>query len=225
MTAATSHDVYADPIPPAPRGGVRTGPDALARYLAQTTNAVGMCLRETRTAYGIGSRYPDAATGWRNTRDRYPGDTNPPVGAPVWWTGGPGGYGHVAIYAGNGNVRSSDAGGRGLMGTRPLGWFRTNWGLPYAGWSRDLNGVTIPGLGQPPPGPAPDPDDTTEGWKDADMVLVQAPTKSWWMLSGGVLCSITAQAAANARAGGIPAWAADGASWDNIVTAYPRGNN
>lgn len=63
---------------------------------------------------------------------------------------------------------------------------------------------------EPQPGPE---------WKEPGM-LIQAPSRSWWLLSGERLVSITAQAAQNGRAGGLAAWAADSASWANIVAAY-----
>jgi len=59
--------------------------------------------------------------------------------------------------------------------------------------------------------------------KDEGMIL-QAPTGSWWLLDGGRLVSLTAAAGANARAGGLPAWSVDRASWDNIVAAYAPTN-
>lgn len=68
--------------------------------------------------------------------------------------------------------------------------------------------------------PAPEPP-APAFRKDRDM-LIQAPSGSWWILHDGNLCSITAQTAANGRAGGLPAFAADSASWSSIVSAYPN---
>lgn len=121
--------------------------EAAARYLDQKHNDPGYCLKETREAYGVGSLYADAAEAWQYALGKHPGDTTPPYGAPVYWTGGSSGYGHIAIYVGDGNVRSSDAGGAGVMGTKPIDWFRSAWGLPYAGWAESVNGIYIPGLG------------------------------------------------------------------------------
>jgi hypothetical protein len=108
-------------------------------------NSPGYCLQQTRMWCGIGGRYGDAATAWRNTNDRHPGDrTNVPRGAAVYWTGGSHGYGHIALSLGNGKVRSTDAGGRGRVATVDLGWVERAWGLRYAGWAWDINEVTIP---------------------------------------------------------------------------------
>ena len=106
-------------------------------------NAPGMCLQVCRTWAGISARYPDAATAWRNTNDRHPGNRNPPRGSAVFWTGGSRGYGHIAISLGGGKVRSTDAGGRGRVATVELGWVERNWGQHYAGWSWDINEQTI----------------------------------------------------------------------------------
>jgi hypothetical protein len=107
-------------------------------------NDPGYCQQQCRQWAGIGPKYPDAATAWRNTNDRHPGNRKPPRGSMVFWTGGSRGYGHVAVSLGNGKVRSTDAGGRGRVATVDLAWIERNWRLPYAGWAWDNNEVTIP---------------------------------------------------------------------------------
>jgi hypothetical protein len=113
---------------------------------ADNYNDVGYCLQQSRMWAGIPPRYPDAATAWRNVdagakvRNR-----RPPRGAAVYWTGGSRGYGHIAISLGKGRVRSTDAGGAGRVATRTIGWFDRHWpSLRYAGWSWDINEITIP---------------------------------------------------------------------------------
>src|SRR5580765_8166140 len=117
-------------------------------------NAPGMCQQVVRTWCGIGARYADAATAWRNTNDRHPGDRHPPRGAAVFWTGGSHGYGHIALSLGNGKIRSTDSGGRGRVATVDLGWVERNWHHRYAGWAWDINEVTIP---HPKASASPDP--------------------------------------------------------------------
>jgi len=107
------------------------------------TNDPGMCQQQTRIWAGISAKYPDAATAWRNTNDRHPGDRNPPRGSFVFWTGGSAGHGHVAMSLGGGKIRSTDAGGRGRVATVELGWVERNWGQHYAGWSWDNNEQTV----------------------------------------------------------------------------------
>ena len=111
---------------------------------ASTTNSPGYCLQWSRERAAIAAAYPDAATAWRNTNDRHPGNRNPPRGAMAYWTGGSSGYGHIAVSLGGGRVRSTDAGGRGKVATVDLSWPEQAWGLPYAGWAWDVNETTIP---------------------------------------------------------------------------------
>jgi len=111
---------------------------------ADTRNAPGMCLQQSRQWAGIDPRYPDAATAWRNVNDKHR-DTNPPRGAFVYWVGGSRGFGHIGVSMGKRRVRSTDAGGWGRVATRPIGWFSRHWSsLKYAGWAWDVNEVTIP---------------------------------------------------------------------------------
>jgi hypothetical protein len=108
------------------------------------TNDPGMCLQQVRMWCGIGARYADASTAWRNTNDRHPGSKAAPRGSAVYWTGGSRGYGHICLSLGNGKVRSTDAGGRGRVATVDIDWVSRNWGHTYAGWAWDINEVTIP---------------------------------------------------------------------------------
>jgi hypothetical protein len=118
---------------------------------------VPFTLREVRTAFGIKPKYPSAAVAWKYAIGKHPKDRTPPVGAPVFWGGGRMGFGHIAIMTSKGLVRSSDAGGRGLMGTKPLSWFEAHWGQRYLGWAEGFNGERIPGLGNGKPAMASKP--------------------------------------------------------------------
>lgn len=117
----------------------------------------GYCLRQVRIWWGVASKYGSAITAWKYATTKHAGDRNPPKGACVFWSGGPGGYGHIAFSLGNGYIRSTDAGGRGRNATVPLSWVEKNWGLHYLGWTRDLNGVVLPVDGSAAPAPAPAP--------------------------------------------------------------------
>jgi hypothetical protein len=110
-------------------------------------NKPGMCLQQSRQWAGINAKYPDATTAWLHTHDRHSGDRRVPRGAMAFWIGGSSGHGHVAPGVGGpaAPVRSTDAGGSGIVATRTLDWFDENWpSLHYIGWAWDLNDVTIP---------------------------------------------------------------------------------
>jgi hypothetical protein len=123
-----------------------TAAQTVAAAEASTRNVPGHCLGWSREQADIPSRYTDAATAWEHAHGRRPGDRNPPRGAAVYWTGGSDGYGHVAISLGRGLVRSSDAGGAGVVATVPLRRLTQEWDLTYVGWADSINGYTIPGV-------------------------------------------------------------------------------
>lgn len=120
-----------------------------------------------------------AIDGWNGSPLKHPGDRNPPIGAPVYYTaassGATAGDGHVAIYVGNGMIRSSDAGGYGVNATVPLDWPERNWGRRYLGWTGDILGHplypnTTPAVAIPAaPIPAP---------KETNMELIRAENGS-----------------------------------------------
>lgn len=128
----------------------RTPKQALAWAAGQVSNPsqnwTGMCLYFVSVAYlKGGSGAHDAYNEWVITPAKYqhPGDTNPPAGALMFWSGGSKGYGHAALSAGGGMVYSTDIGHYNGMG-RPLGKvdlvkftdFAKYWGNEkYLGWA------------------------------------------------------------------------------------------
>jgi hypothetical protein len=120
--------------------------ETVAAAKASTYNIPGQCLGWSREQADIPSRYDDAATAWEHAHGRHPGDADPPKGAAVYWLGGSGGHGHIAISLGNGMVRSSDAGGYGVVATVPLRKLTREWHLTYVGWADSINGYRIPGV-------------------------------------------------------------------------------
>lgn len=129
--------------------------DAIAAANATKKNSPAMCQKVTREWYGAGSvgdvdrdGDTDAVDGWKSEPKwaQHPGDYDPPVGAPLAWSGGSGGFGHRAMYIGNGLVRSTDAGGKGIVANKPIKWFEEEWNLKYLGWSETISGQPIPGL-------------------------------------------------------------------------------
>lgn len=116
---------------------MRSAREAAEFFRHKYTNRVNKCLGEVQSAYQVPVHmYPSAINQWYNAKHKHHGDRHPPIGAPVYYSGGR--YGHVAIYVGNGLVRSTDAGGAGRMATVTHDWFRTHWGYSYLGWSGDI---------------------------------------------------------------------------------------
>jgi hypothetical protein len=120
--------------------------ETVAAAKASTYNVPGQCLGWSREQADIPSRYTDAATAWTHAHGRHAGDANPPKGAAVYWLGGSGGHGHIAISLGAGLVRSSDAGGSGVVATVPLRRLTREWHLTYVGWADSINGYRIRGV-------------------------------------------------------------------------------
>lgn len=118
----------------------------VAAARASTYNVPGQCLGWSREQADIPSRYESAAISWEHATGRHPGDLTPPQGAAVYWLGGTYGYGHVAISVGHGMVRSSDAGGSGVVATISIRRLTREWHLTYAGWAPSINGYRIPGV-------------------------------------------------------------------------------
>jgi len=120
--------------------------ETVAAAKASTYNVPGQCLGWSREQADIPSRYVDAATAWEHAHGRHAGDANPPKGAAVYWLGGSGGHGHIAISLGHGLVRSSDAGGSGVVATISLRKLTREWHLTYVGWADSINGYRIRGV-------------------------------------------------------------------------------
>ena len=117
---------------------------------ASSTNIVGTCLKWCREKAGIPALYSTAAIAAEHATDIHR-DLGVPRGGFAFWTGGSSGAGHIAIGLGQGIVRSTDAGGPGRVANKPVEWFATNWHLTYVGWADNVNGVTVPGVGDDMP--------------------------------------------------------------------------
>lgn len=120
---------------------MRTSSEAAKACKNTSTNKVGLCLWHCQDWYQSPHYFPSAIEQWRNAKEKHHGDRTPPYGAPVYYEGGK--YGHIAIYVGDGMVRSTDAGGAGKVATVPLDWFKAHWGYSYLGWTGDIGGKSI----------------------------------------------------------------------------------
>lgn len=111
------------------------------------TSEKGMCLREVRECYAVAALYPDAATAWHQAERKHR-ETDPrkiPRGVPVFWTGGSGGFGHVAIATGwsMGRCWSTDILRPGWFDKVPIELIGSKWDMRLVGWTEDLNGVRV----------------------------------------------------------------------------------
>ncbi|GAA1797304.1 hypothetical protein GCM10009795_048410 [Nocardioides hankookensis] len=137
--------VVRKPIPTVPVASSDAA-ETVAAAEASTYNVPGQCLGWAREQADIPSRYSTAATAWDHATGRHPHDLTPPKGAAVYWTGGSAGAGHVAISVGHGRVRSSDAGGSGVVATISVRKLTRDWHLTYVGWADSINGYRIQGV-------------------------------------------------------------------------------
>ena len=104
-------------------------------------NWTGICLIFVRNCFNVGPVNPDAHAGYRAAKFKHGTAGTPPLGVPVWWTGGQ--HGHVAISTGDGNCFSSDIKRKGKIDKVPISLITRRWGMLYRGWTEDINGVRI----------------------------------------------------------------------------------
>ena len=96
----------------------------------------GQCEFFVEVAFGTSGQFPSAIAHywWQRNAGRIHTDTNPPVGALVFYDGG-GGYGHVGVSLGSGQVVST----QGFLGQRLPVWQHGVTALqatnPYLGWA------------------------------------------------------------------------------------------
>jgi hypothetical protein len=113
----------------------------------------GMCLQWVRgPCWGLGSLYGSAIEAWNGAKFKHPGDRNPPIGAPLFYSGGT--YGHIVIAKPHAaGMRSTDCTSTGRVGDAAISWIEENWaGRTYLGWTEDLNGVRLPLTSDTDPG-------------------------------------------------------------------------
>jgi hypothetical protein len=124
--------------------------EAVARANSYSSWQTNMCMNYVwyqlsyAHTYGIANAY----AGWDMAQRQHGGSDkgNPPAGAPVYWaTDHP--YGHVAISVGGGKCRSTDWPSKGKVGTVSISEMTNAWGMTLLGWTEDLCGDSIEGIG------------------------------------------------------------------------------
>lgn len=120
---------------------------AIAKANGITSGYGGMCLMFCRVAYGVpNGTYPSAAAAWAASPTRHDtGNLNGiPVGAPIYFAQNGNPYGHVAIYLGNGLMRTTNSADNRIH-TDPVSKWQ-GWGYRLLGWTEDIDGAHINGL-------------------------------------------------------------------------------
>jgi hypothetical protein len=124
-----------------------------------------------RVCWDVPPKYGSASLAWANAKFRHTTGT-PPAGAPIFWTGGGQGFGHVALSTGNGSCWSTDILRDGWPDHVTIDLIDRAWGnLTRVGWSEDINDVRVITVDQgqgggepiePPPPEIPEPPETED---------------------------------------------------------------
>lgn len=125
---------------------INTTSKALQKAYSITRGYGGYCLLFVQTCYNASPRYPSAISAWNaSNRKHETSNTNSiPVGAPIWFAPHGSPYGHVAIYAGNGNMRTTNS-STGLIHTDSVSRWQKS-GYKLLGYTDDIEGQSIPDL-------------------------------------------------------------------------------
>lgn len=151
---------------------VNTTSMALARANGLARGYGGLCLGFTSGyCYQAAPRFGSAIAAWNasTTKVFTSNLAQVPIGAPIWFAPHGSPYGHVAIYAGNGLMRTTNS-VTGRIHTDPVSKWQ-GWGYRLLGWTRDIEGQPIPNL-QPTITPTPAPITTITDTLGDDMALL-----------------------------------------------------
>lgn len=131
----------------------RSIPEAIAWARRQVTapshSWFQLCLSFVRQAYGLPAVYGSAKAAWEGAEDQVTTSraAGIPRGVPVFYKGGT--YWHVVLSLGDGLCLSNDVRRRGKIDVVRLDAITEAWGYPIIGWTRDLNGRTLPAPPRP----------------------------------------------------------------------------
>lgn len=106
---------------------------------------VGQCLRTIRQTYNVPSKYGTATLSWEAADHKHFASrgTDVPRGAPVWWTGGSSGAGHIAISCGGGVCISTDWAEPGRLAYARIDDITSLWNLNFKGYTREVNDIVV----------------------------------------------------------------------------------
>lgn len=173
IDAARDHDGQEDVADLEGLGGAGDAPKTPAQAIAterkwaadHTFVGVGYCLKNQRTAFGVGPLYMSASESWgaADVKHRVSSGKACPRGVLVYWTGGSQGYGHIALSVGGGLCLTNDFAGAGYFSAARIDDITSRWGQTFGGWSPFCNDVrcwTPDREKAPPPPPKRDPRET-----------------------------------------------------------------
>jgi hypothetical protein len=129
------------------------------QHVRGVTGWRGWCLRASRTAWGLPGGWDSANAWWAAVpaEHRHAWTSTPPLGAPVFFTGGS--WGHIGLADGAGGLWHTDGPTADRIGHTSIYWPRDRWGFRPVGWASWLNGSVLP-VGA---APVPPNDPATEG--------------------------------------------------------------
>lgn len=131
------------------KGGIATPAQAIAKANSIHSGYAGMCLKFVQDCYNAAARFPSALAAWQGSTSRHAlgkSVSGVPQGAPLYMAdGNP--AGHVAIYLGGGRMRTTNS-ADGRIHTDPVSLWTGKYGYRLQGWTGDIEGQSIPGLGK-----------------------------------------------------------------------------
>lgn len=129
--------------------GPGTAAEAVAtmKHWHDTNYGVGLgeCLHTCRTAWKLSGGENTAADQWNDTPPEHRHSGPAPFGAPVFWTGGSSGAGHVAISDGQGSVWSTDLPTEKRVGHVTVATVVKEWpNHTLVGWTNYMEKTVLP---------------------------------------------------------------------------------
>ena len=108
----------------------------------------GMCLAHVQDSYGAYARDPSAIDAWNASQHKHQTTdlASAPYGAPIYFSQNGNPYGHVAIHLSGDSMYTTDS-GVGHPHVDSIGKWVNQYGYQPLGWTDDIEGQTIPQLG------------------------------------------------------------------------------
>ncbi|MEE8725140.1 MAG: NlpC/P60 family protein [Bifidobacterium crudilactis] len=124
---------------------INTREQAIAKSQTITKGYAGMCLAFVKDCYNAQAVHPSAISAWNTSTHKHATTdlSGIPRGAPIFFAPHGSPYGHVAIYLGDGTMRTTNS-STGLIHTDPVSIWTHQYGYTLLGWTDDIEGQLIP---------------------------------------------------------------------------------